>query len=310
MSVQKPPQSTLPAQPSTKIVQLGPIDRFKGLLDKETVKGQFDKVLGKKAPGFVSSLISAFSQNKALQQCDPMSVISAAMIAASLDLPITPGLGFAHIVPYKGVAQFQLGWKGYVQLGMRSAQYRTMHAAPVHEGQLVDENEFTGEMMFRKERASDKITGYVFYFKLLNGFEKYVYMSRENCELHAKRYSQSYKKNYGTWVDDFDAMALKTVVKQGLSKWGVLSVEMQKAIEVDQGVIEGEVVSYPDNPEQTPPAEPAETKTTSSRLEKLIAGDARTTIEAQSSIPEEEKLPFEKQPVAQTAEKKGEQGGS
>lgn len=304
MSAQKPPLTPPQAQPNTKVA-VNPVSRLRGLLDQQTVKEQFDKVLGKKAPGFVSSIISAVSQNKALQQVDPMSVISSAAVAASLDLPITPGLGFAHIVPYKGVAQFQIGWKGYVQLGMRSAQYRTMNAAVVHEGQLVDENEFTGEMLFRKERTSDKVIGYVFYFKLLNGFEKYVYMSRENCELHGKKYSAAYKKNYGPWVEDFDAMALKTVVKQSLSKWGVLSVEMQKALEVDQGVIEGEVVTYPDNPESlTAALEPAQPALTgSTRLEKLIVGEGAVQMPT-PELTEEEKLPFEKTPVAEAAEKK------
>jgi len=227
--------------------------RVESLLKDDTMKRRFEEVLGKRAPSFISSVISATKANKMLAECEPMSVISSAMIAATLDLPIVASLGFAHIVPYreKGtpIAQFQIGWKGLVQLAMRSGQYKTLNAAKVYEGQLKTWNSFTGEMEFQEERKSDKVVGYVLYFRLINGFEKYVYWTSERCEAHGKRYSKSYAKGYGPWKDDFDAMALKTVVKDGLSKYGILSVEMQRAIVTDQGSvadIDGEV-TYLDN---------------------------------------------------------------
>lgn len=193
--------------------------------------------MGKRSAAFMSSIVSAVNQNSALKKCDPMSVISAAAVAAAMDLPITQSLGFAHIVPYKDSAQFQIGWKGFVQLAMRSGQYKTINITPVLEGQLKRHNSFTGEMEFQQESTSDKHVGYLLYFKLLNGYEKYYYMTKEQCTAHGKRYSASFKKNYGQWVDDFESMALKTVAKMGLSKYGVLSLDMQKAIEVDQAAI-------------------------------------------------------------------------
>ncbi len=211
--------------------------RIKALISEQSVRARFEEMLGKRAPAFLSSIISAVSLNKQLAACDPMSVISSAAIAAAMDLPINASLGFAHIVPYNGVAQFQMGWKGFVQLAMRSGQYRTINATAVLEGQIKSHNQFTGEMEFTSESTSDKVIGYVLYFALLNGFEKYFYMSHPAVERHAKKYSMSYKKGFGVWVDDFEAMALKTVVKLGLSKYGILSVDMQRAVEVDQAVV-------------------------------------------------------------------------
>jgi recombination protein RecT len=171
-----------------------------------------------------------------------MTIISAAAVAASLDLPVNPSLGFAHIVPYKDnkegrvIAQFQLGWRGFNQLAMRSGQYKTMNVTQVYEGELIKYNRITGDMEFNLEgKTSDVVVGYVAYFKLLNGFEKYWYMTKEEAQKHGKRYSKSYES--GQWTKDFDAMAKKTVIKMLLSKFGILSIEMQKAIETDQAVI-------------------------------------------------------------------------
>lgn len=210
---------------------------LKTLLSTNNVRARFEDMLGKKAGGFISSILSAAASNKHLATADPASVVGAAAIAASLDLPINQSLGFAYIVPYKGVAQFQLGWRGLVQLAMRSGQYRTMNATAIHEGQVVKNDPFTGKMEFKTERISDKIIGYLFYFQLINGFEKYTYWTKEEVEAHAKRYSQSYRNGQGPWKDDFDAMAIKTVVKTSLGKWGILSIDLQTAIEKDQGVI-------------------------------------------------------------------------
>lgn len=208
-----------------------------GLLKAPAVRAKFDEVLGKRSPAFISSIITAVNATPALRECNPMSVVSAASIAAAIDLPINPSLGFAHIVPFKGVAQFQIGWKGFVQLAMRTGQYKTMNAAKVFDGQLKRHDPFTGEMEFDASVVSEKVIGYVLYFKLLNGYEKYFYMTREECLSHAKLYSASFRKGFGVWVENFDAMALKTVVKLGLSKYGVLSIEMQTAMETDQAVI-------------------------------------------------------------------------
>jgi len=234
---------------------------LKALLATDTIKARFSEVLGKKAPGFISSIITATQLNPKLQACDPTSVISSAAIAASLDLPINSSLGFAHIVPYKGVAQFQMGWKGFVQLAMRSGQYLTLNVAEVYEGQLRKANPFTGLMDFDADgKKSDKVIGYVAYERLLNGFEKFLYITTEDARAHGKKFSQAFKSGFGPWVDDFDAMAKKTVIKALLSKWGILSIEMQKAIETDQAAIDTDGnPTYIDVPAGTEGREMAET---------------------------------------------------
>lgn len=230
--------------------QMAPVDKLKEILDRDNVKEKFHAMLGKKAAGFTTSIISAVNRNPSLKTADPGSVISAAAIAASLDLPINQNLGFAHIVPYKNKAQFQMGWKGFVQLAMRSGQYKTMNVSEVYEGEIVSNNHITGEMEFDiEERKSDKIIGYVAYFKLLNGFEKYLYMTKGEVEAHGEKYSASYYSKRGQWQKGFDYMAKKTVLKMLLSKYGILSIDMGKAIEYDQAEVSENGPEYLDNPD-------------------------------------------------------------
>lgn len=224
----------------------------KALLARDAVKRRFEELLGRKAPGFMSSIINIVNSNTQLQQCDPNQVIAAAAVAAAMDLPIDPNLGFAYIVPYKGKAQFQMGYKGFVQLAMRTGMYKTINATHVYEGEIESFNRITGEVKFSETGAtSDKIVGYIAYFKLLNGFEKYEYWPIERVIEHAKRFSQSYGSNYSPWKTDFDAMATKTVLKHLLSRYGILSIEMQTGLRADQAVItatdDGEQYEYVDN---------------------------------------------------------------
>lgn len=224
-------------------------DRIEQLLERVDVRKRFMDVLGANAPGFISSIISATKGNPALNSCEAMSVVSSAAVAAALNLPINPSLGFAHIVPYKGKAQFQLGWKGFVQLAIRTGQYRTMNAAEVYEGELLRWNRITGEIELDPDKKTgDKVVGYVAFFRTLNGFEKYLYMTVEQVDAHARRYSQSYNQAWSAWKTNFAAMAMKTVLKLLLSKYGILSIEMQKALRVDQAVVDetGEPETYPD----------------------------------------------------------------
>lgn len=221
------------------------------LLNKDNVKKRFEEILGKKAAGFMSSIISATKANPKLRAANPNSVLSSAVVAATLDLPINQNLGFAHIVPYGGEAQFQMGWKGFVQLAIRTNQYRSMNAAPVYEGELKEYNRITGEIEFDlKGRKSNKVIGYVAFFRLINGFEKYFYMTLEEVTAHGKRYSKSFSS--GNWSTNFEPMALKTVIKLLLSKWGILSIEMQTAMEADQAIVnargEGFEFDYKDAP--------------------------------------------------------------
>lgn len=213
---------------------------LKGLLSEVSVKKRFEDILGKKAPGFISSMLTVTNNNKLLLEANPMTIISAGAIAAALDLPIDPNLGFAYIIPYndyknnKVNAQFQLGYKGYIQLAMRTGQYKTINACEVYEGELMSVNRFTGEIEFG-EKESDKVVGYVAYFRLLNGFEKYLYMTVEELEKHGRRFSKSYDK--GLWKTDFHSMAIKTVLKRLLSKFGILSIEMQTGLSADHAVV-------------------------------------------------------------------------
>lgn len=236
-----------------------PVKTLKALLQDQSVKNRFNELLGKKASGFISSLLNVVNSNPQLQAADPHSVLSAAAIAAALDLPIDPNLGFAYIVPYNVrqgdtymlKAQFQLGYKGYIQLAMRTGAYKTINACEVYEGEIKSFNRFTGEIEFG-EKQSDKIVGYIAYFKLLNGFEKYLYMSVEEIEKHAKRYSKNYDNKNSLWKQDFHTMALKTVIKRLLSKYGILSIEMQTSLLADQAVVKqdekGNInYEYPDN---------------------------------------------------------------
>lgn len=277
--------------PPTKAIVTKPEDRLKSLMATPAIKSRFEEMLGKKSASFMSSIISAMNGNKALKSCEPMSVISAAAIAASMDLPISPSLGLAYIVPYGDQAQFQVGWKGYVQLALRSGQYRTINLTPVLDGQLKRYNQFTGDMEFQSEATSQKQIGYLLYFRLINGYEKYFYMTAEQCHAHGKKYSKSFAKGYGNWADDFESMSLKTVCKLGLSKFGPMSLEMQKAFETDQGVIaqDGDV-NYVDAAEDVTPGAENPKKRRSSRLSKAIEstnGSVPPATEQDDSLPPE-----------------------
>ncbi|MFP5165707.1 recombinase RecT [Bacillus halotolerans] len=200
---------------------------MKGLLSSPSVIKRFEEVLGKRATQFTASILSLYNSEQMLQKTDPMSVISSAMVAATLDLPIDKNLGYAWIVPYGGKAQFQLGYKGYIQLALRTGQYKSINCIPIHEGELQKWNPLTEEIEIDFEkRESDAVIGYAAYFELINGFRKTVYWTKAQVEKHKKKFSKS---DFG-WKNDWDAMALKTVLKAVLSKWGILSVELQKAV--------------------------------------------------------------------------------
>jgi len=228
-----------------------PAQTVKSLLSQANVKSKFEEILRERANAFTANLAVMVNNNADLLKCDPMTVISAAVVAASLDLPIDPNLGLAHIVPYGDKAQFQIGYKGFIQLAMRSGQYSRIGVTEIYTGQLIDENPLTGEYVFDfKAKKDDNVIGWAAYFKLVNGFEKTLYWPVEKIKKHGLRFSQTYKKGFGRWKDDFDAMASKTVLKALLSKWGILSTEMQNAVKFDQGVVksvEMQEVEYIDN---------------------------------------------------------------
>lgn len=213
---------------------------LKGMLEMPAYKNKFNEMLGKKAAGFISSIIAVANNNKLLAKAEPATVIGAAAQAAMLDLPINQSLGFAYIVPYKGAAQFQLGYKGYIQLAQRSGQYVDIGAKTVFEGELEYENRLLDKFKFG-ERTGDKVIGYLAYFRLTNGFEKMLFMELDEMIAHAKKYSKSYSGGTEKWgLAEFDVMAEKTVLKRLLSKYGPLSIEsiqMSQALSNDGGVI-------------------------------------------------------------------------
>lgn len=204
---------------------------LKSLLNTPTMQKKFEQVLDKKAPQFMSSLLNLYNGDTYLQKATPMSVVTSALVAATLDLPVDKNLGYAWIVPYNGTAQFQLGYKGYIQLALRTGQYKSINVIEVHEGELISWNRLTEELELNLDGAtSDKVIGYCGFFRLTNGFEKTVYWSKKQIEDHKKKFSKS---DFG-WKKDFDAMAKKTVLRNMLSKWGILSIEMQSAVDKDE----------------------------------------------------------------------------
>ncbi len=215
-----------------------PKDPFKALVYSPGIKKRFEDMLDKQANGFITSLLN-LKQDK-LKGCDDMTVLGSALKAASLKLPIDPNLGFAWIIPFKNhgklEAQFQIGYRGFIQMAQRSGQYKKLNVTEIYEGQLKSFNSLTEEIELDLDnKQSDAVIGYAAYFRLLNGFEKMVYWSKEKVTVHARRFSKSFGN--GPWKTDFDAMARKTVLKNMLSTWGILSIDMQEAITSDNKII-------------------------------------------------------------------------
>ena len=230
---------------------------IQSLMHRTDVVQKFEQMLGKKAQGFITSVLQITASNILLAKADPMSIYNSAAMAATLDLPLNNNLGFAYIVPYnqkqpdgswKQVAQFQLGYKGFIQLAQRSGQFKTISAAPLYEGQLIESNPLTGFVFDFTKKTSEQIIGFAGYFALINGFEKTLYMTVDEMTSHGLKFSKTFKN--GLWQSDFVGMGSKTVIKLLLSKFGPMSIEMQTAVTIDQAVInddKGENVSYVDH---------------------------------------------------------------
>lgn len=222
---------------------------IKAYVSDAKIRQKFEEVLGKKTQGFLASVMQVANQPQ-LKGAVPATVINAAMMAATLDLPINNNLGFAYIVPYKRKfkdaqgkwsesleAQFQMGYKGFIQLAQRSGQFARIAATPVFEGQLISANPLLGYEFDWTVPNQGEAIGYVAFFKLLNGFTAELYMSTADVKKHAGKYSQSFKYGSGVWKDNFESMALKTVTKLLLSKQAPLSIEMQTAQLADQSIV-------------------------------------------------------------------------
>lgn len=257
------------------------------IFKQDSVQARFQRMLGKKAPGFISSVLTVVSQNKLLQNVDMRTVLSAASIAASLDLPILPSLGRAWIVPYKGVAQFQIGYLGYVELAQRSGLYKSINVNTVYEGEVVKWNKFTEELTYG-EQEGDAAIGYCASFELLNGFRKVVYWTKDAVIKHAKRFSKSYNSSSSPWQSDFDAMAMKTVLAYTLRHWGPMSIEMQKAMAEDADAHEKPLDLSKDNSVETIETEDAsETRVIDTESGEILQDNEFTAEDIKTAVEDE-----------------------
>lgn len=221
---------------------------IQSLVHNEEFVSKAQDILQDGTPQFMASVLTLANSNKLLGECDPIKLYNCCLMAAALKLPFNQNLGQAYIVPFKGEPQLQIGWKGFIQLAQRSGQFKRINCSDVREGEIVKRDRLTGEIEFDwlddAEREKKPVIGYVAYFELLNGYQQTLYMSKDEVEAHAKKYSQTYKQGFGVWKDNFDAMARKTLIKRILNQFAPLSVDMAKAMEYDQADANGR---YPDN---------------------------------------------------------------
>lgn len=256
--------------------QLQSKPKFSLAIQSEGYKKLINNTLGdpKRSAKFIAAISSAVATNPSLQECDAGSILSGALLGEALNLSPSPQLGQYYLVPFdqkkynektkkyeviSKKAQFQLGYKGYIQLAIRSGQYKDIDVIEVREGEYLGRNKITGKHQFEfiedeVERENKPIIGYMAYFEYLNGFYKNLYWSKEKMQKHALEYSQAHasdvKKgtNYSFWSKDFDGMAFKTMLRQLISKWGIMSIDMQEALTKDMSVIkEDGTCDYVDN---------------------------------------------------------------
>lgn len=214
-----------------------PVDRLKQVMASPSVQQQFQNALDKNSNLFVASLIDLYASDTYLQQCEPSQVVAEALKAATLKLPINKSLGFAYIVPYKKqgkqIPQFQLGYRGMIQLAMRSGIYKYLNADVVYEGEYRGYSKLTGDLDLTGEKKSDIVVGYFAYIESINGFKKSVFCTREDMEAHAKKYSKAYSRDSSPWQTEFDQMAIKTMLRRLLSKYGLMTVDMADGMQAE-----------------------------------------------------------------------------
>ena len=243
------------------------LPQLKAALNAPSVKAKFNEMLGKRSSQFMTSITSVVQNNSLLQKADVNSIIMGSAIAASMDLPLNPNLGYAALVPFNSkdgcFAQLQVMTKGWVELFLRSGQCQSIINEVVYDGQLVKKNRFTGEYVFDEDsKKSDNVIGVMAYFRLMNGYEKYEYMTIEEVKAHAQKFSQTYRKGAGIWKEHFLEMSKKTVLKKLITKWAPKSIEMQQVALFDQSIVKGDVANLesavPDFNENASGDEPGE----------------------------------------------------
>ncbi len=211
-----------------------PSNIMKGILDNAATKKLLQDSLKENAGAFSASILDLYSSDTYLQRCDPRQVFVECMKAVSLKLPISKQLGFAYVVPYGNVPQFQLGYKGMIQLCMRTGAYKYINADVVYEGEYQGTDKLTGQIDLGGEKISDEIIGYFAYIETTNGFKKALYWSKKKVEKHAVKFSKSFNSKNSVWKSNFDAMAIKTVLRNLISKYGIMSVEMVNALQAEE----------------------------------------------------------------------------
>jgi recombination protein RecT len=238
--------------------------KFSAIVKTDAYKNLVNSTLSdpKRSANFTTAITSAVSTNPALMDCDPWTIVSAGLLGETLQLSPSPQLGQYYLVPFndrklgRKVAQFQLGYKGYIQLAIRSGYYKKLNAMEIKAGELISFDPLTEDYVFQlipdeAEREATDTVGYVAMFEYTNGFRKVIYWSKEKMQAHALKYSQTYKQGYSSslWKQDFDSMAIKTMLRQLISKWGIMSIEFQKAYEADMGVLRPgtDKIDYVDN---------------------------------------------------------------
>lgn len=276
---------------------------LKNALNAPSVKAKFEEMLGKRAPQFMTSITSVVNNNTLLQKADVNSIIMGAAIAASMDLPLNANLGYAALVPFNSkdgcFAQVQIMAKGWTELFLRSGQCQSIINEVVYDGQLVRKNKFTGEYVFDEDaKKSEKVIGFMAYFRLTNGFEKYDYMTIDEVKAHAQRFSQTFRKGSGIWKEHFEAMGCKTVLKRLLTKYAPKSIEMQQVAIFDQSVVQGSVENmndaspvYVDNSTDTE-AEDAKFEEVNEEIVDTATGEVVEVESSQKAENKEEDLDF------------------
>lgn len=262
-------QSAVPGATGTQAVASKSVTTLlNSMLDSEGYRKRFDELLGSRSPQFISSIVSLVNADANMQKVfyqAPVTIIQSALKAATFDLPIDPNLGYAYIVPFNNKksdgakimeATFVMGYKGMNQLALRTGVYKTINVIDVREGELKHYNRLTEEIDIQfiedeDERESLSIIGWVGYFRLINGTEKTIYMTRKQIETHEKKHRKGQYMGKG-WREDFDSMAMKTVFRKLIGKWGLMSIDYQKADKATLAAADAIAKGQFDDEDQTP----------------------------------------------------------
>lgn len=223
---------------TTAVAQRTPASVMTEIIKTDFIQDQLKNACRGNENSFAASILDCYTGEPTLQKCQPKMVAIECLKAAILNLPLSRALGFAYVVVYGGKPTFTIGYKGLIQLAMRTGAYRCINSGPVYEGEFVKRNKLSGEVDISGDRKGDNVVGYFCHIEMLNGFSKTLYMEKGEVEAHGKKFSKAY--NNGPWKTNFDAMATKTVIRSLLSKYGMMTVEMQRAMVIEEDAFEAE----------------------------------------------------------------------